>query len=188
MDKKHHRYSPWSDEELQMEALKYRTRKEFENGSFQEYKAACRRGQPFLDKICSHMSPAKGPSIAEKELMLEIRKVFPEAKKIHITKLKINNRPHIKRFEVDIFISSLMKGIEYDGDHYHSFEYMRKDEAKKYWSDEDIRDYHEIKDAAFLSRGIEILHIKERDWNKDKESCVQKCLDFLGGSNEQQVA
>ena len=56
---------------------------------------------------------------------------------------------------------------------------MRRDSHKKLWSDEDIRNYHEIKDSWFASNGIQILHIKEEDWIQDKEACIKKCLDFL---------
>lgn len=58
---------------------------------------------------------------------------------------------------------------------------MRKDRFKKLWSDDDIRSYHEIKDGWFMfSKGIKILHIKEVDWIKDKQTCIRKCLEFLG--------
>ena len=56
---------------------------------------------------------------------------------------------------------------------------MRKDKGKKNWPDEDIRNYHEIKDSYFASKGIQVLHIKEENWNKDKEECIQRCLNFL---------
>ena len=43
---------------------------------------------------------------------------------------------------------------------------MRNDKGKKLWSDEDIRNYHEIKDAWFATKGIKILHIKEEEWTQ----------------------
>jgi len=72
-----------------------------------------------------------------------------------------------------------MRGIEFDGTYYHSFEFMRKTTHKKSWPDEDIHNYHEIKDAWFASKGIQILHIKEEDWKLDKDQCIKKCLQFL---------
>ena len=57
---------------------------------------------------------------------------------------------------------------------------MRKDKSKKNWPDEAIQNYHQIKDAHFLSKGIKILHIKEENWNKDGQACIYKCLEFLG--------
>jgi uncharacterized protein (DUF488 family) len=65
---------------------------------------------------------------------------------------------------------------------------MRKNKSKKFWSDDDIRNYHEIKDDWFASKGIKILHIKEEDWIADKEICIQRCLKFLGVSNEYKAA
>ena len=121
---------------------------------------------------------AKSYSKAEKELFDLMKNIYSDVKKIR-SKVRDEAKPHIKRFEIDIFIPSLMKGIEFDGTRWHSFEIMRKSENKRKWSDEDIRNYHEIKDAWFLSKGIQILHIKEEDWNKDKADCVKRCLEFL---------
>lgn len=53
------------------------------------------------------------------------------------------------------------------------------------WSDEDIRNYHQLKDDWFASKGIEILHIKEEDWNLNKESCIKTFIEFISESNKQ---
>ncbi len=99
-------------------------------------------------------------------------------------KVKIPNKSYIKGFEIDIFVPELNKGIEFDGKYHHSFEYMRVDPKRAKWSDNDIHNYHEIKDAWFASKGIQILHIKEEDWNKNKELCVKRCLKFLNISKK----
>lgn len=118
-------------------------------------------------------------SIAELELFDAIRAVFTNTKKFRDTKVVILNKPHIKGFHIDMFVPELKKGVEFDGTYWHSFEAMRKNTKKRRWPDDDIRNYHEIKDAHFLSKGIQILHIKEEDWNLDKEACIQRCLAFL---------
>jgi hypothetical protein len=69
-------------------------------------------------------------------------------------------------------------GIEFDGTYWHSFETMKK--SKIDWPTEDVKNYHEIKDLWFSSKDIFILHVKEGDWNRNKEACVEKCLKFLG--------
>jgi len=120
-----------------------------------------------------------GVSKGELELSNIIRGVYPDVKKKRDGKVKIENKPHIKGFEIDIYIPALKKGIEYDGKYYHSFERMRADPDKALWSDDDIRNYHKFKDDWFLSLGIKILHIKEEEWDLDKESCIKRCLDFL---------
>lgn len=84
--------------------------------------------------------------------------------------------------QVDIYIPELKLGVEFDGNYHHSFEYMRGCKKKVKWSDDDIRNYHEIKDTWFLTKGIAVLHIKEKDWLENKQACIQKCLDFLSNS------
>lgn len=167
----------YSVAELKKEALKYRTRWEFQKQSVAAYLCAYRKG--ILDKICKHMSPASGSSIAEREIFKIIKNTHKEVTKLRDMKVNIPNKPYIRGFELDIFVPELNKGIEFDGTYYHSFECMRKTEYKNEWSDDDIRNYHEIKDSWFASKGIQILHIKEEDWIKDKEACIKQCFDFL---------
>ena len=167
----------WTTNLLQTEALKYKTRGEFQKNS-SAYLVALRRG--ILDQICKHMKLSRSSSIAEKELFDLIKSFLPSTKKIRDMKVCINNKPYIIGFEIDIFVPEFMKGIEFDGKRYHSFEFMRKDISKNKWSDDDIHGYHQLKDDWFATKSIQILHIREEDWIKDKESCIQKCLTFLG--------
>jgi len=121
-------------------------------------------------------------------LMCEISKRYPTAKKIRGSKVTIPDKDYIKRFDLDIYVPELNRGIEFDGTYYHSFEYMRRNKNKGLWTDDDVRRYHEIKDTHFLSIGINIIHITEEEWNADKEGCIKRCLDFLGGSSEYKAA
>ena len=109
-----------------------------------------------------------------------VKSLFPSTTKLRDRKITIEGKPYMYGFDIDIFVPELMLGIEYDGGRSHSFEYMREDIYKAKWSDYDIRNYHEIKDAWFLTKGIKIIHIKEVDWKKDSDKCVKKCLEFLG--------
>jgi hypothetical protein len=169
--------APYTIEELIEEALKYRTRSEFENGSCGAYNVALKR--KILDNICPHMKASGASSVQERELLGIIRKLYPNAKKFRDMKVKIDNKPYIKGFDIDILVGNL--GIEFDGKYHHSFEFMRKDPKKSKWSDDDIKNYDKLKDEWFLTKGIKILHIKETDWNLDKNSCIQRCINFLGG-------
>jgi hypothetical protein len=169
----------WTDAMLALEALKYPTRGEFQKKGSSAYSLASNRN--LLDKICHHMKPSKGPSLSEKELLQNIKSIYPSTKKIMDRRVKIANKPYIKGFEIDIFIPELNRGIEFDGKHYHSYKFMRKDKRKKLWPHEDIRNYHKLKDDWFASKGIKILHIKEEDWIRNKEDCINQCLKFLGG-------
>jgi uncharacterized damage-inducible protein DinB len=171
----------WTNEELDEEAKKYKTRGEFQKNSKGAYTAA--RNRKILDKICSHMKIMGGTSSQETELRDIIKSVYPKTLSFKIRSKRkeslVEGKLHIKGFDLDIYIPELRKGIEFDGDYHHSFDFMRKDPKRAKWPDEDIKNYHEIKDAFFLSRGIEILHIKGKDWKKDKQACIDKCFTFL---------
>jgi hypothetical protein len=169
-----------TDEELQTVALLYLYRSDFQKYDRQAYESAWNRGNDFLDKVCSHMKPSNGSSDPEREILAITKNYIPTAKKFRDGKVKIEGKPYIKGFEIDIFVPDLNLGIEFDGTRYHSFEYMRKDRRKSQWSDEDIRNYHGIKDGWFASKGIRILHVKQSDWIENKQNCIQECLKFLG--------
>ena len=172
----------WTFEKLRTEALKHKSRREFELGNRGAYQAA--QARDILDDICQHMTKAMGTSVPEKELFNLLVSIFPSAKKIRDRKIKIGTKPFIYGFDIDIFIPELNLGIEFDGKHYHSFEYMRKCKNKRLWSDDDIHNYHEIKDEWFAAKGIKILHIKEDDWDANKQACLDRCLEFLDTSSE----
>ena len=129
--------------------------------------------------MCKNLKKSKSISFAEKELFDIIKTIHPNAKKFRDQRVKIKGKPYIKGFEIDILVDKL--GIEFDGTYWHSFKIMRAHKSKKKWSDNDIKNYPTLKDNWFATKGIEILHIKEKDWKKDKQTCIQKCLDFLSG-------
>jgi len=165
----------WTFEKLKKEALKYNTIGEFQKGSNGAYLTAQRRKDS--EHFFSHIKTLGGISVPEINLFDSIKKVFPQTKKLRKKKIEIEGKPHIKGFDLDIFVPELNKGIEFDGAYWHSFEGLKR--SRKHWPDEDIKNYHEIKDAWFASMGIKVLHIKEKDWNLNQELCIEKCLDFL---------
>ena len=164
----------WTYEMIIEQALKYHERLCFAKGSPTAYQAAQKR--KILDIVCSHMKRPSNTSKPEKELLDIIKIPFTTAKTLRDCRVKIEDKPYIHGFHIDIFVKELNLGIEFDGKYHHTFEYMRNDKAKKNWPDSALRQYHEIKDAYFLSKGIKILHIKEVDWNADKQACIQRCF------------
>lgn len=171
----------WTDKEIRLGTLQYNSLVELQKKNGALYQAAWARN--LLKEVSSHMKPSRSSSLAERELLSSIRIFFPNAKKIIDCNVKIKNKSHIKRFEIDIYIPELNVGIEYDGDYYHSFEKMRSSRSKNLWSDDDIRNYHEIKDAWFATKGIKILHIKSQNWSKNKDVCVSEIEKFLNITN-----
>jgi hypothetical protein len=166
---------PWTDEELRLEALKYKTRGEFYHKSPAAHLLSLRRG--IIEKICSHMKESSNCSLVERKILHEIRKIYPAAKTLKDRRAKIEGKPYIHGFDIDIYIPELKKGIEFDGKYWHSLEQMKK--SKPNWPHHDLIDYHEIKDGYFKSKGIEILHIKEEDWIKNEKICLRNVFIFL---------
>ena len=164
----------WNLESIRCEALKYKTRGDFERNST-AYSAASKRG--IIDKVCSHMTKAGGASVAEIDLMKIIKKVYLKATKLRDLKVKIPDKPYIKGFDLDIYIPELRKAIEFDGSYWHSVSGLKR--SRSSWPIEDLKNYHQLKDNHFKRKGIEVLHIKEVDWKKDKNKEIRKCLDFL---------
>lgn len=154
-------------------AKKYKYRSKFQRANPYIHRVAVKLG--VLDEACKHMK--RVGSIMEQELTDEIRKILPLVRKYVDKKVKISGKPYIKNLEIDIFSKEGMRGIEFDGTYYHSFEGLKKSHPT--WPDEDLLIYHEIKDSYFLSRGIKILHIKEVDWKENREECIKRAIAFL---------
>jgi hypothetical protein len=161
-------------EESQQEANKYSSKYEFYRENSAVWQAAYKRSD--YNKICSHMKKPK-ISAPEKAILEEVSKYFPTAKKFRETKIRIPGKEFIKGLEIDIFVPELNKGIEFDGEWYHSLDGLKRGHPK--WPIEALREYHTIKDDYFYAKGIQILHIKEEDWIKDKKDCLNLCISFL---------
>lgn len=172
---KNHRFK-WSDKKLEEEALKYNSRIDFFEKSGSAYSIAANRNM--LDRICSHMKDGSNVSRQELSLLLELIDKYPTAKKAHFRKIEIKDKPHIRGFDIDIYVQELRKGIEFDGRYFHSLAGLKR--SRPNWPEEDLKNYHEIKDNYFKSIDICILHIKEKDWLKNKQKCLMAALNFLG--------
>lgn len=67
--------------------------------------------------------------------------------------------------ELDIWIPSLKKAVEFNGSYWHSSNYSKaKDRIKK---------------EQCLIKGIDLLVIKEQDWSTNKDKCVKIIKKFL---------
>lgn len=171
-------HSDWTVEEIKQEALKYESRSEFDLNSPSAYSKAIRIG--ILDSVCVYMKKSNIVSLAEIYLFDTIKSIYPTSTRLMDRKVKIKGKPHICGFGLDIFVPELNLGIEFDGIYWHSFEGLRR--SRHDWPDEDILNYHKIKDSWFASKGIQVLHINEADWIADKEICIKKCINFLSSN------
>jgi very-short-patch-repair endonuclease len=175
----HHEFK-WSLDFCKQEALKYTDRTEFSIKSRGAYRSALR--QKFLDNICSHMKIGGPSSTLEKDLFKSIKNIYPKTQTLRVRASRKENlielKPHIQGFELDIYIPELRKAIEFDGKYWHSVKGLKR--SREHWPEEDLEAYHKIKDEYFKSKGIEILHVREEEWLKNKQACIDKCLEFLG--------
>jgi hypothetical protein len=173
-----HPHAKYKNSEIIQKGSTYRTQVEFMRNDPNSYKIAWKR--KLLEKIDFIDGPYVNTSVMERDILELVKSIYPLSKKLKDRRVKIEGKSFIKGFDIDVFIPQLNLGIEVDGEWWHSFECMREQKGKKLWSDEDIRNYHEIKDAWFATKGIKILHIKEEDWLEDKQACIDRCLAFLG--------
>lgn len=174
----------YSDQDLIEIAKQYKTRAEWAKADRSSYVVARNRG--VADRACSHMGYVAGTSQPELDLMSEIRAHYPKAQKLNVS-VKDSQFLPAKGFSLDIYIPELRKGIEFNGEYWHSFEGLARSRKKLGWTDEQIKNYHALKDAFFRYKNIEVLHIKESDWKTRKDWCVDQVFSFLssGGANGQ---
>ena len=78
-----------------------------------------------------------------------------------------NSRNIIKPYELDIYIPSLKKAIEFNGNYWHY--------SQKHF----VPGKHAQKSNLCREKGIHLLHIREDLWLKDKEKMKQIILRFL---------
>ena len=134
----------WSKESLKKEALKYKTRTEFQNNCSGAYKESAKRG--VLDKVCSHMTPLKKPAGYWTE-----ETISKEAKK-HTTRLNFHrtatsayiaaNRLGI----LDKVCSHMKNKIKWDKN-------SIKEELKKYQTMKDFR----MKNSGAYQKALKLM-------------------------------
>jgi hypothetical protein len=166
----------WNLETISLEAAKYNNRKEFSLKGKGAYNAANKRG--ILEIVCSHMKSSANSSYPERRLVEAIKRKYPKMQKLRDRKVNISGKPYIQGFDIDIYVPELRKGIEFDGTYWHSALGLKK--GRENWPEIDIENYHKIKDEYFKSKGVEILHVSEKEWLRNKQICIDKCLEFLG--------
>lgn len=169
-------HEPWEEDDIKAVAKNHDNRMDFKHLEVSAYNSAKRKG--LLEEVCAHMKKSQNISTPEEILFKAIKNLFPKTQVLKDRKVKIENRPYIHGFDIDIYIPELRKGVEFDGKYWHTPKGLSR--GRPNWPEEDLENYHQIKDEYFLSKGIQILHIDEKDWLKNKEECIQKAFAFLG--------
>jgi len=160
----------WTKDLVLSEARKYSRRSDWFRNSWGSYDRAIKTG--ILTECTAHMKRFGGTSRPEEALAEEIKALYPktcENKKFRI-------KPHLEcgaqAFELDIYIPSIKKGIEFNGTYWHGAGFKRT------WTN-DPAEYHKVKKEYFKSIDIEYIEIEESDWELSPENCLRRCLEFL---------
>jgi len=117
------------------------------------------RGQrcPICDRI-------KTSSKGEKEVF-ELAKQYTNDQILENDRTQILNPLTGWNLELDIYMPSLNKAIEYNGEYWHSSPYAIEKDT--------------IKQEQCKEKGIELLIIEERNWIDNKNSCIELLKDFI---------
>lgn len=163
----------WTKEAVLEDAKRFVSIKEWAENSAAAYHVSLKN--EWHDETTKHMPKYARKNGPEGEILEHVMKSFPDAK----TKRFKNdsNLFSFKEMELDIFISSIKKGIEFDGTYWHRPEVLKR--GRPNWREEDLLDYHLTKDKFFNLLGIQILHVKEESWENNKQDCLNKIDNFL---------
>lgn len=74
-----------------------------------------------------------------------------------------------RNLELDIWIPSMNKAIEFNGSYWHSLPRTQIIDEEKHWQ--------------CKSKGIDLLVVKERDWRRNKSSVVNYIKEWLLNEN-----
>lgn len=106
---------------------------------------------------------ASAASRVELEFTHAIRELLPE--NIEVVE---NSRKVIAPYELDIYIPELNIAIEFNGDYWHSDEFLLSTHGMT--SDE----YHDMKYNLCKDEGIELYYVWESDWYENEESVINR--------------
>jgi very-short-patch-repair endonuclease len=181
--------SKYSDEDLTLEALKYKTTAEFKKASFPYYNAAIKRGPDFYDKITSHFVPEKESTGENKIAKILVKHNLIDSKCEKSKKCDnrektfddcINTKTgrYCRKLRFDFFLPNIDTIIEYDGEQH--FKPSTKFGGGKF---ETTLENDQIKNEYCLENGIKLIRVHYKYPFKDMETAILKALD----SNEQLV-
>jgi len=107
-------------------------------------------------ELLDSMPVMTGTSALEQDVLSAVTAQFPDME------IKNRVRPRVggRRLEIDIFFPDINKGIEVDGGYWHDTKLIKEGKCPD--------QKHKEKDDYFATMGIQILHVKENEWKKDR--------------------
>lgn len=118
-------------------------------------------------------------STGERDMIATVCSMFPMLKHEIMMNQSVSIKKASKgavdsRMELDLFIPSLMIAIEYNGEYYHSDEFIQS--KGRYDS---AQDYHDAKLDYCMQAGIELMAIWDNDWNDNRNACIEHIKNFI---------
>lgn len=104
----------------------------------------------------------------EKELLEYVKSIYNGEIKENVTNV-ISNNNH-RYYELDIYIPDLNIAFEFNGNYWHSTKF--KDEY-----------YHQRKTILCYLQGVQLIHIYEEDWDKNKDEVKDRIKKLLNGED-----
>ena len=129
----------------------------------------CKNHGVFHQQINNHLNGAGCPKCNRIGVSKPEREVGEYVKTLKYFVEK-NNRKLLGGKELDIYIPSLKKAIEFNGEWWH---YNHSNPTCK------PRGYHAMKSNLCREKGIKLLHIREDLWKKDKNKMKEIIFNFL---------
>jgi len=141
--------------------------KEYKNANT-KLKVECSEGHQYYVKYGNFQQRKRCPicydietySQAEKDCLDIVRQIIPDKNVIENDRTQIVNPKTGRYLELDIYIPSLNKAIEFNGEYWHKSNYSK------------FKDNQKIKQCK--KRGIDLLTISYQDWVNNRERQIEK--------------
>lgn len=160
----------WDKESIFNIAKECHTITDMENRYSGAYDAARRLG--LFDELKKVLVPTIGSSLLEKDVLQWQRGKFVDLEVVHKRQMQEDG----KRREIDIYFPQINAGIEVDGGYWHGKFQIEKGI--------DPQQKHKEKDYFFEKLGIDLIHVSEDEWKKDREQAEKKLYDFIQGKRQ----
>lgn len=107
--------------------------------------------------------------ISRKEVRLveEIRLLSPD------TKIITNSRKIIPPYELDVYLPNLDIAIEFNGTYWHSDKVVQQNKGMS------ADAYHQMKTDMCNSKNIDLIHVKEEDWDVDYLNIINLIMEKM---------
>jgi hypothetical protein len=133
-----------------------------------------------------------GHSMISKEMTESILEILKERNYqgtiYHGSKEKFINNGKGNVFKYDLTFLNERKIIEFNGDFWHCNPELFKADfwnKPKKMTAQDIWDYDAKKKQAAEEQGYEFLYIWERDYRNNKQATIDRCIEFIYASNQE---